>query len=642
MPLINGNDTDETLAGSDGNDTVYGAGGNDMIESGLGDDLVYGEDGNDYVFDTRGNNTMYGGTGNDTLQAGSGSDYLDGGEGNDTLWANGNNDTLLGGTGTDFMAGGSGNDLFIMTAEAGAVDTLRSFGGVNGTDVIDMTSFTAIHSLSDLTIVQNGSNAEILLADGQKIVVESFLATDFTEAHFVFTPAPPPPPPELFGNGNEIVDFNFVAQGDYAPGTQTVDAMDGDDIVILSDANNWAYTAGAVFGGGNGHDTITGGAQNDVMADGNGNDVLTGSGGNDTFVFKLEASAQDLISDFTLGQDLIDLRDASFAAINYMSDLLITNVGDGAYVEVGNGHAIYLSGIDGTMLTANNFLGVAANPAPDPEPEPEPEPQPDLTIYGTAGNDNMKGTNADDVINGMEGHDQIKGGNGDDTLYGAAGNDKLYGSNGDDLLDGGDGNDHLEGGNGNDSLLGGGDKDSLYGANGDDSIDGGSGNDLLVGGNGNDTLMGGDGHDVLEGDKGNDEIDGGAGNDIILGGLGSNTLLGGAGRDTIHAGLKGDNLIVGGADKDILVAGFGKDTFLFESLDDSKAGARDTIIGLAGSDKIDLSGLGFTGIEKGDGDGSVLGWEKGSFGTVIISDADSDFTIEVVGRFSLSDGDFIF
>lgn len=633
--LINGNDTDETLAGSDGNDTVYGAGGNDMIESGLGDDLVYGEDGNDYVFDSRGNNTMYGGAGNDTLQAGTGADYLDGGAGDDTLWANGNNDTLVGGTGSDFMSGGSGNDLFIMTAEAGVVETLRSFGGVNGTDVIDMTSFTDIHSLADLNIVQNGSHAEILLAGNQKIVVENFLATDFTAGHFVFSPEPIVLP-ELYSNDNDIIDCNVILQEDYAAGTQTVDALDGDDIVILSDINNWAYTAGVVFSGGNGHDTITGGVQNDVMADGDGNDVLTGSGGNDTFVFKQEAGAQDLISDFIIGEDLIDLRDVSFAAIEHMSDLFITNVGDGAYVEVGNGHAIYLSGIDGTLLTANDFLGVLA------DPEPEPEPEPDPTIYGTSGKDNMKGTNADDVINGMANHDQIKGNNGNDTLLGAAGNDSLYGSNGNDLLDGGDGHDYLEGGNGDDTLLGGADKDSLYGANGNDSVDGGNGNDLLFGGNGNNTLLGGEGQDIIEGGKDSDFIDGGTGNDIILGGLGSDTLIGGTGRDTIHAGLKGNNIIIGGADKDTLIAGFGKDTFVFESLADSRDGARDSIIGFAGGDKIDLSGLGFTGIMKGAGDGSELGWKAGSFGTVIVSDADSDFSIEIVGKFSLSDSDFIF
>lgn len=644
MPIINGTDAGETLVGSEGNDTIYAGAGNDMIESVQGDDLVYGEDGDDYVYDAHGNNTAYGGAGNDTLQSGSGADYLDGGEGNDTLWANGNNDTLIGGLGNDFMAGGTGNDVFVQTQEAGAVDTLRAFSGIYGTDVIDMTGFAGIHSLADLNIVQNGTDAEILLADGQKIVVEDFLTTDFTEAHFVFTPAPPPPPPELFSNGNDVIDCNIIVQEDYALGTQTVDAMDGDDVVILSDVNNWAYTAGVVFGGGNGHDTITGGAQNDVMADGNGNDVLTGSGGNDTFAFKLEAGAQDLISDFTIGEDRIDLTDASFAAINYMSDLFITNVGDGAYVEVGNGHAIYLSGIDGTLLTANDFLGVAANPAPDPdpEPEPEPEPEPDPTVYGTEGKDKMKGTNADDIINGLGNHDEIKGGNGNDTLSGAAGNDKLYGANGDDLLDGGDGNDYLNGGNGNDILLGGEGKDSLYGANGDDSIDGGAGNDKLFGGNGNNTLMGGDGNDYIEGGKHSDDIDGGAGNDTIIGSFGSDYLMGGEGKDTIFAGLKGENTVIGGADKDILIAGFGNDTFVFESLDDSKIGARDSIIGFGNNDTIDLSGLGFTGIEKGDGEGSVLGWEKGSFGTVIISDAESDFTIEVVGRFSMSDGDFIF
>jgi Ca2+-binding RTX toxin-like protein len=98
------------------------------------------------------------------------------------------------------------------------------------------------------------------------------------------------------------------------------------------------------------------------------------------------------------------------------------------------------------------------------------------------------------------------------TIYGSAGDDFLYGSQYGDTLDGGEGNDDLSG-------------DAhgwMYDLYGDDLLIGGPGNDLLRGMGGNDTLDGGDGIDFLNGGEGSDTILGGAGNDTILGGQYSN------------------------------------------------------------------------------------------------------------------------
>lgn len=61
-------------------------------------------------------------------------------------------------------------------------------------------------------------------------------------------------------------------------------------------------------------------------------------------------------------------------------------------------------------------------------------------INGTAGNDNLLGTNDDDTISGLDGADIIRGGQGDDTLIGGAGNDFFIWNVGDgnDTVDGGD------------------------------------------------------------------------------------------------------------------------------------------------------------------------------------------------------------
>jgi Ca2+-binding RTX toxin-like protein len=63
-----------------------------------------------------------------------------------------------------------------------------------------------------------------------------------------------------------------------------------------------------LLNGGAGNDKAIGGAGNDVLVGGKGKDMLTGGAGRDTFVFNMVSDAMDQISDFEVGQDLIDLR----------------------------------------------------------------------------------------------------------------------------------------------------------------------------------------------------------------------------------------------------------------------------------------------------------------------------------------------
>lgn len=63
------------------------------------------------------------------------------------------------------------------------------------------------------------------------------------------------------------------------------------------------------------------------------------------------------------------------------------------------------------------------------------------TIFAGAGNDTVRGGNADDAVNGGAGNDSILGGGGDDTLVGGEGNDTFVGGAGDDTLFGGPGAD---------------------------------------------------------------------------------------------------------------------------------------------------------------------------------------------------------
>jgi VCBS repeat-containing protein len=112
------------------------------------------------------------------------------------------------------------------------------------------------------------------------------------------------------------------------------------------------------------------------------------------------------------------------------------------------------------------------------------------TITGTGANNNLKGTNGDDVIVGLGGNDTVAGGSGFDTICGGIGNDGLRGDNGNDTLFGGSGNDTLRGDNGN---------DALFGGAGADALRGDAGNDALVGGTGT--------PDSCQGDTGTDTAD---------------------------------------------------------------------------------------------------------------------------------------
>jgi Ca2+-binding RTX toxin-like protein len=170
-----------TIGGAGGNDTIHGRLGNDELHGGAGDDTIagdegndvlYGDDGDDVLYGERvenlamfGRNTLYGGDGADVLQGGHGRDVLIGGAGNDRLSAYvtfilGNpypeaGDTLDGGDGDDILEhweqgatvdGGGGSDTFRFTLGAfSAPNPGRSdVTGGAGFDVLQITGAGAI------------------------------------------------------------------------------------------------------------------------------------------------------------------------------------------------------------------------------------------------------------------------------------------------------------------------------------------------------------------------------------------------------------------------------------------------------------------------------------------------------------------
>lgn len=147
-------------------------------------------------------------------------------------------------------------------------------------------------------------------------------------------------------------------------------------------------------------------------------------------------------------------------------------------------------------------------------------------IFGTSGNDRIRGTAGNDVIFALEGNDRVDSGAGNDCIVGGLGNDRL---------DSGAGNDVVIGNEGDDRLLGGSGNDVVTGDAGKDNIDGGSGNDSISGGVDNDKIGGGSGTDTIHGDDGDDVIAGGSDNDVIRGDIGIDKSNGNTGRDSCSA-----------------------------------------------------------------------------------------------------------
>jgi Ca2+-binding RTX toxin-like protein len=193
-----------------------------------------------------------------------------------------------------------------------------------------------------------------------------------------------------------------------------------------------------------------------------------------------------------------------------------------------------------------NTISITASDAPPPAPPPAPQPVGtagddvvvlDATVRSFsagAGNDNVTGSVADDLLRGEAGADTLNGGGGADTVEGGDGPGYLRGNEGNDVVAGGDSFDDAHGNMGDDTVSGGGGDDWVVGGKDQDLLSGDGGNDIVYGNLGDDTGNGGDGADTVRGGQGDDVLNGGAGADWLAGDRGSDTISGGQGADTFH------------------------------------------------------------------------------------------------------------
>ena len=242
----------------------------------------------------------------------------------------------------------------------------------------------------------------------------------------------------------------------------------GNDSIKI-DQTNGGIVLPATLIGGNGQDSLTGGAGNDVLVGGNGKDACSGgdgddslNGGNGKDVLDGGAGTNILIQ----GKGDKGKHDKTPKPDKGHSDGGSDGNSDGGADVAGTAHVVLgklvvlgTSGDDtitiGLNATDNTKLDVNINGTVTSFPLTNADTTPAITsifAVGGAGNDKIT---IDQTNGGITLNAVLVGGAGNDSLTGAAGNDLILGGIGDDSLVGGDGNDTLIGGDGTDALDGG-------------------------------------------------------------------------------------------------------------------------------------------------------------------------------------------
>lgn len=206
--------------------------------------------------------------------------------------------------------------------------------------------------------------AEVILGDNMRVVDRLAISGFATRAEALF---------DLVGRTDTTARGRFeedafrdlLDQGLRVDGSKGSDvvapgrwaALDGADAIVAGRGHD-RVEAGAghdtVVGGagddrlagGGGRDRVTGGDGRDRLNGGGGDDLLSGGSGADVFVFA-RGSGRDVVTDFDLRRDRIDLPEGLAWEVE--------DAADGARVVFAGGSA-FLQGVDAAALTDEHIL----------------------------------------------------------------------------------------------------------------------------------------------------------------------------------------------------------------------------------------------------------------------------------------------
>ena len=322
--VITGTSGNDSLVGTIGNDVINGLAGNDSLNGGTGADTMIGGLGNDtYYVDNIGDvitetstllteidtvnssiSHTLGANIENLILTGSSNINGTGNSLNNIIYANGGNNVINGGNGSDTVS----------LLNYSSVENYGLFYNLEGT--LGFNSYNQDTFLNIENLI--GSNySDVLLGDSGNNSLDGAGGDDFIEG----------------GTGNDIINgglgVDMVGYSDISMGVTVNLALTnqqntfgaGSDTLISIEQVYGSYYADTLTGnsldneleGNDGNDSLNGGNGVDKLIGGVGKDTLTGGLGNDTFKFLnynemgLGTSARDTITDFTRGQDKIDL-----------------------------------------------------------------------------------------------------------------------------------------------------------------------------------------------------------------------------------------------------------------------------------------------------------------------------------------------
>jgi Ca2+-binding RTX toxin-like protein len=386
---VTGSAFQDTLVGSAGANVLNGGGNNDLLAGRGGADTLDGGSGADTATYTASSSGVFvdlgsgTGTGGDaegdtliSIERVIGSGFTDVLVGND--FAN----TLDGAGGADFLLGGAGNDIYIVDNAGDAVgelagngiDEVRSFVTYTLAEGADIETLrTAIdNSIDDIDLIGNATNNQITGNNGDNQInggagVDQLIGRGGNDIYFVDNVSDSIA--ENAGQGADEVRANVSYVLTAGADVEALRTVDDNGVAAIDLTGN---ETGNLVRGNNGANVLNGGA---------GNDELTGLGGQDAFRFDTALDAAnnlDVIADFTIGTDTIQLENTIFSVFSAGplaaerfalgapqdgNDNLIYHATDGALFfdldGTGTAAAIQFAQLaTGLALTSNDFLVV--------------------------------------------------------------------------------------------------------------------------------------------------------------------------------------------------------------------------------------------------------------------------------------------
>jgi Ca2+-binding RTX toxin-like protein len=656
-----------TISGGAGNDTLYGGAGNDTFVYAGGKETIY-----NYV------------SGSDTIKLSSTTLKSTSVSGEDTILNLANCGTIAVKNAVNvdvLVVDSTGKSLTINNANAGDGST------VYGSDGADTFVYNANEGNATIKDYKEGEDI-LQIADGEitktEIVDGNVVLTVGDEGNTITLDGAAGKSIEIHNsNGSLILSEDEISLGSdytgdidanaYLPTVTTIDGRSAESSVnITGNTQNNTIYAGIVGG------TINGGA---------GDDVLYGGEGNDTFVYA-NGSGNDIINDYTEGQDTIKILDGIINKVefDYSACNVVLTVGEGtvtiegAYkktISLQDSRGSFTASMDwGIVKLGSDFEGtISGNDfiAKDLVLRQTSTGASWVTEYYSNmylfdGRDAEKTVNIDGggynnrkdniVYAGKSGgvysgNGNAENGNRFNTLYGGAGSDTFKHISGSTIiydydydkdiisLSGWQVNNINFVDNNDVRLVATGISSPVSSSvtvkevkKGIKFIDynGLSDIEMTVGSQDDDVITcdDADNYTVL-GLEGNDTLYGGAGNDTLVGGEGEDIIYGGSGYDTVYGG-DGDDTLHGGIGEDTLIGGAGKNTFIYVNGD-----GNDTITDFnSGQDTLQITSGTISKTERANSNQDLV-FTIGN-GTVTLKDAASK-TIKVKesrGNYTLS------